>query len=103
MNECASADHHLLVAMAVHVARTKQRGRKATTARCRSDPKLVAFCGHKNQDELAHKTPAAPGHSRAKALGTLAEAGPTDTREHPILLLAATNAQEHPVLSLRRV
>ena len=79
------------------------RGRKATTARCRSDPKLVAFCGHKNQDELAHKTPLRQGHSRAKALGTLAEAGPTDTREHPILLLAAANAQEHPVLSLRRV
>ena len=51
----------------------------------------------------AHKTPLHQGHSRAKALGTLAEAGPTDTREHPILLLAAANAQEHPVLSLRRV
>ena len=92
---------HQLVAMAV--AQTKQRGWKATTAKCRSDPKLVAFCGHKNQDAKPTRPPLHQGHSRAKALGTLAEAGPTDTREHPILLLAATNAQEHPVLSLRRV
>ena len=93
--------HHQLVVVAV--AQTKQRGRKATTARVGQIPNSLHFVATKTRMTNAHKAPLHQGHSRAKALGTLAEAGPTDTREHPILLLAATNAQEHPVLSLRRV
>ena len=85
----------------VAVAQTKQRAESHN--RQVSVPNSLHFVATKNQDDHAHKTPRHQGHSRAKALGTLAEAGPTDAREHPILLLAAANAQEHPVLSLRRV
>ena len=91
---------HQLVAME---HRPSREGGKQQPPGVGQIPNSLHFVATKTRMTNAHKTPLHQGHSRAKALGTLAEAGPTDAREHAILFLAAANAQEHPVLSLRRV